>query len=64
MDDGNQLEGVTPEGSLTSTKEAEMARIDRENALVLVSEVLRHRGPEMAAIRAISRSRIYSREGE
>jgi hypothetical protein len=51
MDDGNQLEGITPEGSLTSTKEQEMARIDRENALVLVSEVLRRRGPEMAAIR-------------
>jgi hypothetical protein len=51
MDDGNQLEGVKPEGSLTSTKEAEMVRIDRENAMVLVSEVLRHRGSEMAAIR-------------
>jgi hypothetical protein len=51
MADGNRIEGVTPEGSLTSSKEAEMARIDRENALVLVSEVLRHRGPEMAAIR-------------
>jgi len=51
VDDRTRLEGITPEGSLTGTKEAEMARIDRENALVLVSEVLRHRGPEMAAIR-------------
>jgi hypothetical protein len=38
-------------GSAMSAKEAEMARIDRENALVLVSELLRHRGSEMAAIR-------------
>ncbi len=51
MDDGNQFEGVKSEGSLSSTKEQEMARIDRENALVLVSEVLRHGGAEMAAIR-------------
>jgi hypothetical protein len=51
MDYGGKLEGITPKGSLISTNEAEMARIDRENALVLVSEVLRHCGSEMAAIR-------------
>jgi hypothetical protein len=51
MDEGNQLEGISPEASITSSKEQEMQRIDRENALVLVSEVLRHCGPEMAAIR-------------
>lgn len=32
-------------------KEAEMLRIDRENALVLVSELLRQRGPTMAFMR-------------
>ncbi|KFY46853.1 hypothetical protein V495_02222 [Pseudogymnoascus sp. VKM F-4514 (FW-929)] len=34
-----------------TTKEAEMARIDRENALVLVSELLRRRGSTMAFMR-------------
>ncbi|KFY09108.1 hypothetical protein V492_05621 [Pseudogymnoascus sp. VKM F-4246] len=37
-----------------TTKEAEMARIDRENALVLVSELLRRRGSTMAFMRRIA----------
>ena len=34
-----------------SPQEAEMARIDRENALVLISELLKNRGPQMALMR-------------
>jgi hypothetical protein len=30
---------------------AEMARIDRENALVLITELLKNRGDEMAVMR-------------
>lgn len=37
-----------------TTKEAEMARIDRENALVLVSELLRRRGSTMAFMRRVA----------
>ena len=43
----------TPEKSRSdgSGQEAEMARIDRENALVLISEMLKNRGSEMSLMR-------------
>lgn len=41
----------TPESLKTDAQAAEMARIDRQNALVLVSELLRNRGGEMAVMR-------------
>ncbi|OBT44781.1 hypothetical protein VE00_05324 [Pseudogymnoascus sp. WSF 3629] len=52
-DDGG---GAAAGGAATvgTTKEAEMARIDRENALVLVSELLRRRGSTMAFMRRIA----------
>ncbi|KFY25273.1 hypothetical protein V491_01834, partial [Pseudogymnoascus sp. VKM F-3775] len=37
-----------------TAKEAEMMRVDRENALVLVSELLRRRGSTMAFMRRIA----------
>ncbi|KAG0649906.1 hypothetical protein D0Z07_3693 [Hyphodiscus hymeniophilus] len=45
--------GSTPESAKSpgSEQEAEMARIDRENALVLISELLKNRGSEMALMR-------------
>lgn len=43
--------GSGPAPSPNSSHETSMQRIDRENALVLVSELLRHCGSEMAAIR-------------
>lgn len=46
-----QLDLPTPESVKSDTQAAEMARIDRQNALVLVSELLRNRGDEMAVVR-------------
>ncbi|KAF7879080.1 hypothetical protein EAF04_000280 [Stromatinia cepivora] len=40
-----------PESIQPHAQAAEMARIDRENALVLVSELLKNRGSEMAVMR-------------
>ncbi|KAJ8069954.1 hypothetical protein OCU04_000360 [Sclerotinia nivalis] len=40
-----------PESVQPHAQTAEMARIDRENALVLVSELLKNRGSEMAVMR-------------
>jgi len=45
------FEGRTPESVQPHAQAAEMARIDRENALVLVSELLKNRGSEMAVMR-------------
>lgn len=47
------LEGPngTPGSQPSNTKQADMARIDRENAMILVSELLKQRGSEMATIR-------------
>jgi hypothetical protein len=46
-------DGASPTASLTgaSSRDTNMQRIDRENALVLVSEILRQRGPQMASMR-------------
>jgi hypothetical protein len=41
----------TPESIKADTQAAEMARIDRQNALVMVSELLKNRGSEMAIMR-------------
>jgi hypothetical protein len=41
----------TPESVKANTRAAELARIDRQNALVLVSELLKNRGSEMAIMR-------------
>ena len=50
---GISWEGQTPESAKSSVQgqEAEMARIDRENALVLITELLKNRGSEMAIMR-------------
>lgn len=48
---GTTLEGQTPESVKPHAQAAEMARIDRENALVLISELLKNRGSEMAVMR-------------
>lgn len=45
------LLGLSPESPEPHAQAAEMARIDRENALVLVSEMLKNRGAEMALMR-------------
>jgi hypothetical protein len=42
---------LSPESPQPHAQAAEMARIDRENALVLISEMLKNRGPEMALMR-------------
>jgi hypothetical protein len=48
-------ESQTPESATIQSpgagQEAEMARIDKENALVLISELLKNRGTEMAVMR-------------
>lgn len=41
----------TPESIKADTQAAELARIDRQNALVMVSELLKNRGSEMAIMR-------------
>lgn len=41
----------TPESVKADTREADMARIDRQNALVLVSELLKNCGAQMAVVR-------------
>ncbi|KAM3086807.1 hypothetical protein ACMFMG_000929 [Clarireedia jacksonii] len=48
---GLSAEPQTPEPVMPEAQAAEMARIDRENALVLVSELLKNRGSEMAVMR-------------
>jgi len=48
---GLTFEGHTPESVQPSAQAAELARIDRENALVLVSELLKNRGEQMAVLR-------------
>lgn len=45
------FEGQTPKSDQSAPQAAEMARLDRENALVLVSELLKNRGNEMAVMR-------------
>jgi hypothetical protein len=45
------FEGRSPESVQPHAQAAEMARIDRENALVLISELLKNRGNEMAVMR-------------
>jgi len=45
------FEGRSPESVQPHAQAAEMARIDRENALVLVSELLKNRGKDMAVMR-------------
>ncbi|PQE20979.1 GTP binding protein [Rutstroemia sp. NJR-2017a BBW] len=45
------VEPQSPEPVMPEAQAAEMARIDRENALVLVSELLKNRGSEMAVMR-------------
>ncbi|RFU33636.1 hypothetical protein B7463_g2692, partial [Scytalidium lignicola] len=47
----NLIAGLTPEIVKPNTQEVEMARIDRENALVLVSELLKTCGKDMAVMR-------------
>lgn len=50
--DGISWSGQTPEMQIPGAgQEAEMARIDRENALVLINELLKNRGDEMAVMR-------------
>lgn len=49
--DPNQLLGLSPETPQPHAQAAEMARIDRENAVVLINEMLKNRGPEMAVMR-------------
>jgi hypothetical protein len=44
------FEGTTPSSS-TASQSADMVRIDRENALVLVSELMKHCGANMAPMR-------------
>jgi hypothetical protein len=51
---GMSWEAQTPESKSPAQaqgQEAEMARIDRENALVLINELLKNRGNEMAVMR-------------
>jgi hypothetical protein len=45
------FEPHTPESLQPHAQAAEMARLDRENAMVLVSELLKNRGSEMAVMR-------------
>lgn len=47
----NGEEEARPEPVMPPAQAKEMARIDRENALVLVSELLKNRGNEMAVLR-------------
>jgi hypothetical protein len=47
----NPLLSLSPETPQPHAQAAEMARIDRENALVLISEMLKNRGAEMALMR-------------
>lgn len=49
--DTSQLLGLSPETPQPHAQAAEMARIDRENAVVLINEMLKNRGPEMAVMR-------------
>ncbi|KAB8302306.1 hypothetical protein EYC80_005742 [Monilinia laxa] len=48
---GTEIQAPEPEPVQPHAQAAEMARIDRENALVLVSELLKNRGSEMAVMR-------------
>ncbi|CZR61224.1 uncharacterized protein PAC_11120 [Phialocephala subalpina] len=45
------FESKSPESVQPDAKAEEMARIDRENALVLINELLKNRGSEMAVMR-------------
>ncbi|RDW71776.1 hypothetical protein BP5796_07810 [Coleophoma crateriformis] len=45
------LSGLSPESVQPQAQAAEISRVDRENALVLVSELLKNRGSEMAVMR-------------
>jgi len=47
----SSLEGTSPESAKATTPGVDMTRIDRENAVVLVSELLKNRGSEMALMR-------------
>jgi hypothetical protein len=47
----NTLDGLRPESVKPHAQAAEMARVDRENALVLVNQLLKNRGTEMAVMR-------------
>ena len=46
-----QYESQTPESPQPHAQAAEMARLDRENATVMVSELLKNRGSKMAVLR-------------
>ncbi|RAL63453.1 hypothetical protein DID88_003873 [Monilinia fructigena] len=48
---GTDIQAPEPEPVQPHAQAAEMARIDRENALVLVSELLKNRGNEMAVMK-------------
>ncbi|KAL3427756.1 GTP binding protein [Phlyctema vagabunda] len=47
----NMIQGLSPEAVQPQAQSAEMARIDRENGLVLISELLKNWGSEMAVMR-------------
>jgi len=47
----SSLEGTSPESAAAAAPKVDMTRIDRENAVVLVSELLKNRGSEMALMR-------------
>ena len=49
--EGQTPDTKSPTQSQGQGQEAEMARIDRENALILISELLKNRGPAMAVMR-------------
>ncbi|QSZ35406.1 hypothetical protein DSL72_008276 [Monilinia vaccinii-corymbosi] len=62
----HDIEPQTPEPEPVQphAQAAEMARIDRENALVLVSELLKNRGSEMAAMRRATFEDLLKGGGE
>ncbi|RDW66446.1 hypothetical protein BP6252_10081 [Coleophoma cylindrospora] len=45
------ISGLSPESIEPQAQAAEISRVDRENALVLVSELLKNRGSDMAVMR-------------
>ncbi|CAG8958675.1 hypothetical protein HYFRA_00011517 [Hymenoscyphus fraxineus] len=59
------LEGLTPEEpTKPHAQAAEMNRLDRENALVLVNEMLKNRGEEMAVMRRAAFEDLLKGGGE
>jgi len=47
----SSIEGTSPDSANPAAPDVDMTRIDRENAVVLVSELLKNRGSEMALMR-------------